>query len=63
MTLPVIKITAAIKKSSVRREYPGGIAGFRKDYPDATEDGYIFRGHDYALPNDRDVQRLLQAPR
>ena len=28
-----------------------------------TEDGYIFRGHDYALPNDRDVQRLLQAPR
>ena len=28
-----------------------------------TEDGYIFRGHDYALPNDRDVQRLLQAQR
>jgi len=28
-----------------------------------TEDGRILNGHDYALPNDRDVQRLLQAPR
>ena len=28
-----------------------------------TEDSRIVRGHDYALPNDRDVQRLLQAPR
>ena len=28
-----------------------------------TEDGQIVRGHDYALPNDRDVQRLLQAQR
>lgn len=28
-----------------------------------TEDGRIVRGHDYALPNDRDVQRLLQVPR
>ena len=26
-----------------------------------TEDGRIVRGHDYALPNDRDVSRLLQA--
>lgn len=28
-----------------------------------TEDSRIVRGHDYALPNDRDVQRLLQPPR
>lgn len=28
-----------------------------------TEDSRIVRGHDYALPNDRDVQRLLVAPR
>ena len=28
-----------------------------------TEDSRIVRGHDYALPNDRDVQRLLQVPR
>lgn len=28
-----------------------------------TEDSRIIRGHDYALPNDRDVQRLLQVPR
>lgn len=28
-----------------------------------TEDSRIVRGHDYALPNDRDVQRLLQAAR
>lgn len=28
-----------------------------------TEDSRIMRGHDYALPNDRDVQRLLQVPR
>ena len=28
-----------------------------------TEDGQIVRGHDYALPNDRDVQRLLRAQR
>jgi len=28
-----------------------------------TEDGRILNGHDYALPNDRDVQRLLQVPR
>ena len=27
-----------------------------------TEDSRIVRGHDYALPNDRDVQRLLQVP-
>ena len=28
-----------------------------------TEDSRIIRGHDYALPNDRDVQRLLAVPR
>lgn len=28
-----------------------------------TEDSRIVRGYDYALPNDRDVQRLLAAPR
>lgn len=28
-----------------------------------TEDGRIMRGHDYALPNDRDVSKLLQPPR
>jgi hypothetical protein len=28
-----------------------------------TEDSRIIRGHDYALPNDRDVQRLLATPR
>ncbi len=28
-----------------------------------TEDGRIVNGVDYALPNDRDVQKLLQAPR
>ena len=28
-----------------------------------TEDSRIMRGHDYALPNDRDVQRLLALPR
>ena len=28
-----------------------------------TEDSRILRGHDYALPNDRDVQRLLVQPR
>ena len=28
-----------------------------------TEDSRIIRGYDYALPNDRDVQRLLAVPR
>ncbi len=28
-----------------------------------TDTGQIVRGHDYALPNDADVSRLLQAPR
>ncbi len=28
-----------------------------------TEDSRIVRGYDYALPNDRDVQRLLAVPR
>ncbi|AVP58935.1 hypothetical protein C7H73_01640 [Pulveribacter suum] len=28
-----------------------------------TEDSRIIRGHDYALPNDRDVNRLLALPR
>lgn len=28
-----------------------------------TEDSRIVRAHDYALPNDRDVQRLLAVPR
>ena len=28
-----------------------------------TEDGQIIRSQDYALPNDRDVMRLLQPPR
>ena len=28
-----------------------------------TEGSRIIRGHDYALPNDRDVQRLLATPR
>ena len=28
-----------------------------------TEDSRIVRGYDYALPNDRDVQRLLSVPR
>jgi len=28
-----------------------------------TEDSRIIRGHDYALPNDRDVQRLLAVAR
>ncbi|MCL4756886.1 MAG: hypothetical protein KJZ96_00945 [Rhodocyclaceae bacterium] len=28
-----------------------------------TEDGRIIRAHDYALPNDRDVTRLLQVAR
>ena len=28
-----------------------------------TEDGRILNGHDYALPNDRDVQRLLAVQR
>ena len=28
-----------------------------------TEDSRIIRGHDYALPNARDVQRLLATPR
>jgi TolB-like protein len=28
-----------------------------------TEDSRIVRGHDYALPNDRDVQRMLTVPR
>lgn len=28
-----------------------------------TDSGQIVRGHDYALPNDADVNRLLQTPR
>ena len=28
-----------------------------------TEDSRILSGYDYALPNDRDVTRLLNAPR
>ena len=28
-----------------------------------TEDSRIIRGYDYALPNDRDVTRLLANPR
>lgn len=57
MTLPVIRVTAAIKKSSIRSEYPGGILGFRKDYPDANEDGYIFG---LARTTDSEIIEVLQ---
>jgi hypothetical protein len=57
MAIPVFKITVAIKKSSVRREYPGGIPGFRNDYPDATEDGYIFG---LARTTDSEIIEVLQ---
>jgi hypothetical protein len=42
MSIQITCITAAIKKSAVLRDYPGGTEGFRADYPDADEDGYIF---------------------
>ena len=57
MTLPVFSITAAIKKSSIRREYPEGIVGFRKDYPDAAEDAYIFG---LARTTDSEIIEVLQ---
>lgn len=57
MTLPVIRVTADIKKSSIRREYPGGVLGFRKDYPEDTEDVYIFG---LARTTDSEILEVLQ---
>lgn len=42
MSISIKFITAAIKKSAVRRDYPDGLAGFRRDYPHAAEDFYLF---------------------
>ena len=42
MSISIKFVTAAIKKSAVRRHYPDGFAGFRRDYPHATEDFYLF---------------------
>lgn len=42
MSLPIRFLTAAIKKSAIRRHYPGGLAGFRKEHPEAAEDSYLY---------------------
>src|SRR3954465_2170386 len=42
MSIPVKFVTAVIKKSAVRRCYPEGEAGFRRDYPHLAEDCYLF---------------------
>ena len=42
MSIPIKFVTAAIKKSAVKRHYPSGLAGFRRDFPHAAEDFYIF---------------------
>ena len=42
MSITLKFLTAGIKKSAVRRRYPGGLAGFRKDHPGALEDPYLF---------------------
>lgn len=41
MSIRLKFLTAAIKKSAVRRHYPGGLSGFRQDFPDAQEDPYL----------------------
>ncbi len=41
MSIPIKHMTAAIKKSAVHRDYPGGLEGFRRDFPFADEDFYL----------------------
>jgi hypothetical protein len=42
MSITLKFLTAGIKKSAVRRRYPGGLAGFRQDHPGVLEDPYLF---------------------
>ena len=42
MSIPISFITAVVKKSAVRKLYPAGIDGFRRDFPGAREDAYLF---------------------
>lgn len=42
MTIPVVFLTAVLKKSAVRYHYAGGEAAFRVRYPYAAEDRYLF---------------------
>lgn len=41
MSIPIKFMTAAIKKSAIRRHYPHGLTGFRRDYPSVIEDYYL----------------------
>jgi len=41
MSIPIKFLTAAIKKSAIRRDYRGGLAAFRKNHPNALEDHYL----------------------
>lgn len=42
MSLQLRFLTAALKKSAIRRHYPNGLAGFRHDHPGALEDPHLF---------------------
>lgn len=42
MGIPISFTTAVVKKSAVRKHYPNGIEGFRRDHPGAREDAYLF---------------------
>jgi len=42
MSIRVVFQMVVIKKSAVRKHYPGGESGFRTDYPLAAEDRYLF---------------------
>lgn len=42
MTIPIVFLTAVLKKSAVRHHYAGGEAAFRVRYPYAAEDRYLF---------------------
>ena len=42
MPIRVLFFSAIIKKSAVRKLYPGGEAAFRADYPYAAEDSHLF---------------------
>jgi hypothetical protein len=41
MSISIKCMTAALKKSAIRRDYPGGLEGFRRDFLVAEEDFYL----------------------
>ena len=41
MAIPISFLTAVLKKCAVESRYPGGLPGFLKSYPDATQDAEL----------------------